>query len=322
MHRASFSPFIVCPVPHAVRCLAACLSLAALGVALLPAAQAQAPVPQPEASTTAPATLKSSSMLAEKPPVGPGNEVPTFVFGDRLSGRPDLETVIEGDAELRRGTTSIRADRIEYYQPDDTVKTRGNVRINSAGNQFQGPELQIKLDTFEGFFNEPKFRFLSNGGNGQASRIDFVDDKRLIARNASFTTCERGDEATWNPAWVLTGNVASGAVLTEADAMSSEVDWAAEPAAVVADPALWVGQVAVRSLLAGQALRQSMVRTPHLFKTGAQVRVLAQGPGYAVSASGQAMGAGAVGESVRVRMANGKIVSGLVNEDGTVTGTL
>jgi len=224
MHRASSSPFIVCPVPHAVRCLASCLSLAALGVALLPAAQAQAPVLQPEATSTAPAVLKSSPMLAEKPPVGPGNEVPTFVFGDRLSGRPDLETVIEGDAELRRGTTSIRADRIEYYQPDDTVKTRGNVRINSAGNQFQGPELQIKLDTFEGFFIEPKFRFLSNGGNGQASRIDFIDDKRLIARNASFTTCERGDEATWNPAWVLTGSsfkfdmetevgVATGAVL-------------------------------------------------------------------------------------------------------------
>ena len=150
--------------------------------------------------------------------------MPTFVFGDKLSGRPDLETVIEGNAELRRGPTSIRADRIEYYQPDDTVKTRGNVRINSSGNQFQGPELQIKLDTFEGYFNQPRFRFLSNGGNGQASRIDFIDDKRLIARNASFTTCERGDETTWNPAWVLTADsfkfdletevgVASGAVL-------------------------------------------------------------------------------------------------------------
>ena len=126
----------------------------------------------------------------------------------------------------------------------------------------------------------------------------------------------------FGPAWVLAGNVSSGAVLTEADAMPAEVDWAAEPAAVVAEPALWVGQVATRNLVAGHALRQSMVRAPHLFKNGAQVRVLAQGPGYAVSASGQAMGAGAVGQSVRVRMANGKIVSGLVNEDGTVTGTL
>ena len=228
MHRASPSPFIVCPVPHAVLCLVSFLSLAALGVALLPAAHAQVPAPQPAASSAgnaiSPVALKSSAMLAEKPPSGPGNEVPTFVFGDKLTGRPDLETVIEGSAELRRGPTSIRADRIEYYQPDDTVKTRGNVRINSSGNQFQGPELQIKLDTFEGYFNEPRFKFLSNGGNGQASRIDFIDDKRLVARNAAFTTCERGDETTWDPAWVLTGSsfkfdletevgVATGAVL-------------------------------------------------------------------------------------------------------------
>ena len=126
----------------------------------------------------------------------------------------------------------------------------------------------------------------------------------------------------FGPAWVLTGNVASGAVLSEADATQSEVDWAAEPAAVVADPALWVGQVAARNLTAGQTLRQNLVRAPHVFKTGAQVRVVAHGPGYAVSASGQAMGAGAVGQTVRIRMANGKIASGTVNEDGTVTGAL
>lgn len=126
----------------------------------------------------------------------------------------------------------------------------------------------------------------------------------------------------WGPAWVLTGDVASGAVLTEDLATEAEVDWAAEPASVVADPALWVGQVATRRLLAGQALRQSMFRAPHLFKAGAQVRVVAEGPGFAVNASGQAMTAGAVGQTVRIRMANGKIISGIVDETGSVAATL
>ena len=126
----------------------------------------------------------------------------------------------------------------------------------------------------------------------------------------------------WGPAWVLAGNVVAGAVLTEADALASEVDWAADPAAIVADPALWVGQVAARALRAGQALRQSMLRAPSLFEAGAQVRVLAQGPGYAVTAAGQAMAAGAAGQTVRVRMANGKIVAGMVDEQGTVTSAL
>ncbi|WP_341909090.1 LPS-assembly protein LptD [Polaromonas sp. YR568] len=145
-------------------------------------------------------------MLAEEVSSRPEDKGPTFVFGDRVTGRPDLDTLIDGNAELRRGATSIRADRIEYYQPDDQVKSRGNVRINRAGNRFDGPELEIKLDRFEGFFTSPGYRFLSNGGNGRAERIDFLDDKHLTARKASYTTCERNNEATWEPSWVLTAD--------------------------------------------------------------------------------------------------------------------
>lgn len=126
----------------------------------------------------------------------------------------------------------------------------------------------------------------------------------------------------YGPAWVLTSNVPMGTALTEADAAQAEVDWAAEPASVVADPALWVGQVASRQLLAGQTLRQSMVRAPHLFKAGAQVRVVAEGPGYAVTATGQAMVAGAAGQTVRIRMANGRIITGVVDESGDIAATL
>ncbi|MBX9833651.1 MAG: flagellar basal body P-ring formation protein FlgA, partial [Burkholderiaceae bacterium] len=122
----------------------------------------------------------------------------------------------------------------------------------------------------------------------------------------------------YGPAWVLTSNVAPGAVLTANDATESEVDWAADNTPVMANPDLWVGQVASRQLVAGQALRQNMVRAPQLFRAGAQVKVLAQGPGYAVTSAGQAMSAAGAGETVRIRMANGKIVGGIVGADGTV----
>lgn len=155
---------------------------------------------------------------------------------------------------------------------------------------------------------------------------------RLWGRTRLGLRCLEG-ETHWNvylpltvqafgPAWVLTGNVATGAALTEQDAMQSEVDWAAEPAAIVTNPQAWIGQIAARPLAAGQALRQNMVHPPHLFKAGAPVQVRAQGPGYAVVSSGQAMAAGAAGQNVRIRMSNGKIISGIVNADGTVEATL
>ena len=126
----------------------------------------------------------------------------------------------------------------------------------------------------------------------------------------------------FGPAWVLAGNVGTGAVLSEQDAIEAEVDWAAEPAAIVANPKDWVGQTATRPLSAGQALRQNMVRAPDLFKAGSAVRVVVQGPGYADTSSGQAMSAGAQGQNVRVRMANGRIIGGTVLEDGTIEATL
>ena len=214
MHRAPRSRFILSPVAHAVFSLVSC-TLLGLGHGSLACAQGPAPSPSqvqqaagaassvPQTGDAGPAELKSSPMLAEQPPGGPGIELPTFVFGDRLSGRPDLETVIDGHAELRRGGSAIRADRLEYNQPTDVVKARGNVRVNSAGNLFNGPELEIKLDTFEGFFLLPDYRFLQNDGHGSADRVDFIDDKRLIAHNATFTTCQRGEGPSWMPAWIV-----------------------------------------------------------------------------------------------------------------------
>jgi LPS-assembly protein len=203
MRRASRSSFILSPVAQAVCGLALCASL---GLMLAGPVRAQAPGGAEDAAPASESKLKSSPMLAEGVSKSPENKGPTFVFGDRLSGRPDLETVIDGNAELRRGASSLRADHIEYYQPDDLLKSRGNVRINNAGNRFEGPELEIRLDRFEGFFTTPNYRFLSNGGNGKAERVDFIDDKHFTAHRATYTTCERDNEESWKPAWVLTAS--------------------------------------------------------------------------------------------------------------------
>ena len=90
----------------------------------------------PGATTDAPILLKRSPMLQEHVPDNIRRELPTFLEGARMTGRTDLETVVEGGAVLRRGDMMIRADRLEYYQPDDLAKARGNVRLNRAIRHF------------------------------------------------------------------------------------------------------------------------------------------------------------------------------------------
>lgn len=146
--------------------------------------------------------LKSSRMLRDTIPPADRDTQPTFISGDRMSTRTDLETAVEGDARLRRGDLTIRADQLEYYQPDDIARARGNVRINRAGDVYEGPELELKVESFEGFFLNPRYQLLKNQGHGEAQRVDFIDEKRAIVRNASYTTCRRGGPG-WMPDWII-----------------------------------------------------------------------------------------------------------------------
>lgn len=119
-------------------------------------------------------------------------------------------------------------------------------------------------------------------------------------------------------AWVLRSNVNAGAVLSSADASEAEVDWAEDTSPVVTDPAQWAGQLASRSLAAGQTLRQSVLKAATAFPAGTQVRVVAQGGGFSISTDAQALGAGVIGQSVRLRMEGGRTVTGQVIDARTV----
>jgi flagella basal body P-ring formation protein FlgA len=55
-----------------------------------------------------------------------------------------------------------------------------------------------------------------------------------------------------------------------------------------------------------------------VFQAGAQVRVLAQGQGYQISADGQALSAGVIGQATRVKMENGRIMPATVLDARTV----
>ncbi|MFT5934739.1 MAG: flagella basal body P-ring formation protein FlgA [Hydrogenophaga sp.] len=122
----------------------------------------------------------------------------------------------------------------------------------------------------------------------------------------------------WGPAWVIQRPVSAGDTLTQEDAELTEVDWAEQKASVLATPAMWVGQQAAYTLLPGQALRQHMVRPTEAFSAGSQVRVTQTGAGFEVMVTGQALSRGFLGQSTRVRLSNGKIVTGLVRDGQTV----
>ena len=111
------SRFAVAPARS--RALAYCIALAWCGLPLAAQAQAAAPSAWDE-----PLTLRKSPALQETIPESVRTQLPVFVTGDRISGQTDLNATIEGNAELRRGDTVIRADRLDYNVPEDLAKAR------------------------------------------------------------------------------------------------------------------------------------------------------------------------------------------------------
>jgi LPS-assembly protein len=181
--------------PNASRPSFALSPVALVAIAVLQSQAAWAQESQP--------ALRASPVLREDIPASARGELPTFVSGERIHGRTDLETTVEGDAELRRGDTVIRADRLEYLQPQDKARATGNVRINKAGDVFEGPLLELEVDAFQGFFNQPRYKFLRNDAHGEAERVDFLGEKHALIKNATYTTCKREPGPRWMPDWIL-----------------------------------------------------------------------------------------------------------------------
>lgn len=123
----------------------------------------------------------------------------------------------------------------------------------------------------------------------------------------------------WGPAWVMKKTVQANATLQPGDAeRQNDVDWADARSPIVALPEHWQGMQAAFTLVPGQAIRQNAVRPPQAFSVGSEVRVVTAGIGFEMSATGQALSTGLVGQQARVKLGNGKVVSGVVQAGGTV----
>jgi LPS-assembly protein len=148
-----------------------------------------------------PLSLRLSPRLQLPARPEPGGRAAIVLQSQEISGRPDLETHAKGAVELRSAGLVVRADSLVYEQAQDLAVARGNVRISRDGNVYSGPELQLRLQRFEGFFVNPSYRFARNGAGGTAQRIDFLDDQRIVASSANYSSCP--SDGSGGPAWLL-----------------------------------------------------------------------------------------------------------------------
>jgi LPS-assembly protein len=176
----------------------------------------------PEAASAQGQGLRLERSLGAPPP-GRGADLPTFLTADRIEGLGSAEVEAIGSAEIRRGDTTLTADRIKYFGEDDEALATGNVHLRIGPDEMTGPRLRMRIEDSSGIFDEPTFKFaqravrsrLKKGlpasaqvtaandsprlvvdveGRGNAQAIRFEGDERYRVTDGTFTTCKPGQD--------------------------------------------------------------------------------------------------------------------------------
>lgn len=109
-----------------------------------------------------------------------------------------------------------------------------------------------------------------------------------------------------------------GQSLTEADIESRSTDLTQLPAGILTDRHDALDKVANVALTAGLPLRKEMLKGATVVAAGEDVTITYAGNAVRVSTTGKALNNGAVGDSIQVRAASGKVLRTTVTAKGAV----
>jgi LPS-assembly protein len=134
-------------------------------------------------------TDKSSRLLT-----GSSQVSPAVIEADSLAGKAKGQIEATGNATLRQGGQSIRADSLLFNQSTHEVDAQGNVMLEQDGNTMSGPHLQFNMDTSIGTMEQPQYYIKENDARGSAEALHIQDRQHYRLDDATYTTCPAGNQ--------------------------------------------------------------------------------------------------------------------------------
>ncbi len=118
----------------------------------------------------------------------------SVIEADNLVGKAKDQIEATGDATLRQGGQSIRADSLKFNQSSHEVDAQGAVVLEQDGNTMNGPHLQFNMNTGAGTMQQPQFYLKENDARGSADVLHIQDRQHFSLDNAVYTTCPAGNQ--------------------------------------------------------------------------------------------------------------------------------
>ena len=128
--------------------------------------------------------------------------LPIILDADRIEGVAGKDTTARGNASLRRGGLSIRADSLIFHEENEEVEALGSVRLQRSGDTLSGPALRYSIRDATGLFEKPEFTLTPRAktgqqpvsARGQAESIEFLGENQYRVKDGFFTSCKPGDD--------------------------------------------------------------------------------------------------------------------------------
>jgi flagella basal body P-ring formation protein FlgA len=151
-----------------------------------------------------------------------------------------------------------------------------------------------------------------------SSNPRLVGNRTVVAQCGNkkyFLQIRTEAEGQW---WVAARDLKAGSVLSSDDLTQRQGSLENLPGGVILNPGNFTGAVLTRPVRAGQPLTENQLRKSWRISRGEEIDIVAYGEGFHIMARGKALDNGAVNDAIRVRMKNGQLVTGNVNNDGSV----
>lgn len=108
--------------------------------------------------------------------------------------RGDVAT-LEGDVQVSQGYRQVRSNVARVDQENRTVELEGNVNFREPGILLTGDRAYVNIDSGDVDVDEATFVFHQSNVRGTAGNLKKRDDHFIYIDNATYTTCEPGNNA-------------------------------------------------------------------------------------------------------------------------------
>lgn len=169
----------------------------------------------------------------------------------------------------------------------------------------------VKVDERIGSARCPAALFANSSGNKMWGRT-YVRVQCVGSDTAPFFLGV--DVKVWAPVLVIKNMVQSGQTVGAGDVEYRTMDLSQLTQGWVTDMTHLANKTSTRQLWPGTLLKHDHLRGQPMVKNGDTVKVVMSGPGFAIGGTAVAMGEAELGEVVKIKTAQGKILHGVARD--------